>query len=210
MICWTAGLCGDGLVWGRAPRSSSRAKLGSRPWPQGFRTCYQRLKLQPHFVRSLKPQLFIQGTPLGTGMQIDGAKAPLFEPLQDGHHDLPRNSPLAEFRLRVHVQDHCPLGARVLGIRRPWAEQHPAAGDASRAIQRQPMAIRAIRQSPRQPWPGNFHHAIEFFDGAFPHIAEHRPSVMENDRRLVRRRFSNLDLSLRHFRAVSPGFQKVQ
>jgi hypothetical protein len=57
------------------------------------------------------PIFIIQRPPLVAGMQIDRLKASLAGPVQDGHHDLPRNSALAKLGLGIHILDHGPLGA---------------------------------------------------------------------------------------------------
>jgi len=169
----------------------------------------QLVKPQPHFICSLKSQLFIQMQAFIAGVQIDGAQPLLLDPRHNCQHDLPSNSTFPDLRLGVHIQDYRPLSAWVFRIRRPRTEQHAtAARAAARGVQRQPMVIGAIGQSPCQPRTRNFHHPIKFRDRAFSHIAKHRPPVMKNDRRLARCCLSNRNVRWRHVRTVNPGLPK--
>ncbi len=72
-------LCGDGR-----PRPSNPSEARQLPAATMTLGSLQQIKLQPHFVRSLKPKLFVQVPTLGAGVQIDGAKAPLLDPGHDG------------------------------------------------------------------------------------------------------------------------------
>jgi hypothetical protein len=158
-----------------------------------------RPKSQPHLVRSLKPKLLIQGPPLIAGVQRHRRKALLLEPLQNRHHDPPRKPPTAKLRFRVHVQNDGPPEPRIFRTSRPRTEQNAAAtNNAARPILRQPSPIRPIRQGLRKPRPRHRSHPFKFVSRAFPHIAEHRSTVMQDRRRVLRPCGPNRDLGQRH------------
>ncbi len=191
-VCLIPGLCGRLLPHpersevSEASRTSRRTPTGFPLYrsPQGIlpTTCKRTsLKFQPHFIRGLKSKLLIQSPAFLARMQIYSSKSIILDPAENRCHHQPRHSPPPELDFRIHIQNHRPLRARIMWIRRPRRKQHSAAAShPPRAFNCQPMSIRSIRQRPRQPWPRHLHHPIQFGDRSLPHVPKHRPTVMQD------------------------------
>ncbi len=123
-------------------------------------------------------------------------QSPRPNPIKNRLHGPPRHSESPKFRLSVHIQNHCTLGASVLRIRRPRTQQHSAtANDPPRSVRSQPMTIRTIVQSPCQHRLSSRDHPSKFVSRPLPHIAKHRPPMMQNNRHFAPRRFSNCEIA---------------
>jgi hypothetical protein len=132
-------------------------------------------------------------------MQIDALQTVGPDPLEYRLHYPLCNSAPPKFRLAIDVQNHRPLRARVMRIRRPRREQHPAsARHDARRINGKPMPIRSLRQCPRQPRPRHLNHAIQFFSRPFSHIAKHQPPMMQDGFKIVGASLAKCNLRFTH------------
>jgi hypothetical protein len=186
LVCLTVGNSSVGTDAGpvQAERSVGLPAATTIPGPRSSsnRSRISFVASNPSFSYSPAPR---------AGVQIDRPQAPLLDPARivsmicRATPRLRNSGSVYTFRITARSV-HGSLGFAGHGPAAPRRRQRrgprrpaPASGD------------RNHRQSPRQPRTCALHHAIQFLDRAFPHVAKHRPPVMKNDRRLARRCFSN-------------------
>ncbi len=98
------------------------------------------LQLQLHLISRVKSQRVVKRAAGFAGVQEHRSKVLLAAPHDDGLHQPAGDSPAAELRVDIHIENGGPAALEIIGMTEPGADDNGAASCHLFACKRQPAA----------------------------------------------------------------------